>query len=92
MNRCSCACGRSHRQLGVDDLLIALRATIQPHAFMIVGITVEDLYSEEPDLFVAGMADAKHAAVCTWSGSVNRWEHHYARTPADSLLCLPLGV
>ncbi len=52
------ACGR--RQLQVDSLLDLLAGKKRLNStfadmFCLMGITMEDLYDEEPDLFVAGM-------------------------------------
>lgn len=54
------------RQLNVNSLLTLLSSMMQTKnqtprrdgekIFSIVGVTMEDLYDEDPDLFVAGMA------------------------------------
>jgi len=52
------------RQLGVDALLTQLSALKRskqfqsecPDGLFVMAVTMEDLYSDEPDLFVAGMA------------------------------------
>ena len=43
-----------HRQLKIDDILKNLRSALPLDAFCLVAVTMEDLYEDEPDLFVAG--------------------------------------
>ena len=49
-----------HRQLQVGSILTALRQLIPADALFVVALTMEDLYDENPDLFVAGMAAGNH--------------------------------
>ena len=48
------------RQLQVAPVLSQLRAGIPDDALCCIALTMQDLYDEEPDLFVAGMAAGAH--------------------------------
>uniref|UniRef100_A0A0B7A3L1 Archaemetzincin-2 n=3 Tax=Arion vulgaris TaxID=1028688 RepID=A0A0B7A3L1_9EUPU len=45
-----------HIQIGVDSILTKMRNIIPKDALCLVGLTPYDLYGDESDLFVAGMA------------------------------------
>ena len=47
-------------QLGVGDLLRMLRLKIPNDAICFIGLTMSDLFCDETDLFVAGMAAGNH--------------------------------
>ncbi len=49
-----------HRQLRVRSILSALRQFIPKDALFVIALTMEDLYEDNPDLFVAGMAAGNH--------------------------------
>jgi len=48
-------------QINVDSALKRLRKHVPVDAICTMGLTMSDLYEEEPDLFVAGIADENHA-------------------------------
>ncbi|CAL1528728.1 unnamed protein product [Lymnaea stagnalis] len=45
-----------HIQIGVDSILPKMHSMIPPDALCLIGLTPYDLYGDETDLFVAGMA------------------------------------
>jgi len=45
-----------HIQLKVDSIHNLLRQQIADDALCLIGLTMVDLYEEDPDLFVAGLA------------------------------------
>jgi hypothetical protein len=47
----------------VDSVLEQLRRSIPDGCMVLVGVTMEDLFDTQPDLFVAGMADARRTGV-----------------------------
>ena len=49
-----------HRQLRVHSILMALRKLVPNDALFVVALTMEDLYEDNADLFVAGMAAGNH--------------------------------
>ena len=49
-----------HRQLRVRSILTALRQFVPKDALFVIALTMEDLYEDNPDLFVAGMAAGNH--------------------------------
>ncbi|XP_033749960.1 archaemetzincin-2-like [Pecten maximus] len=52
--------GTKHMQLKVDETLLRLRSIIPADAICMVGLTMYDLYGDDTDLFVAGMASGNH--------------------------------
>ena len=49
-----------HLQLKCTSVLSRLRRTLPDDAICLVGLTMLDLYEEDPDLFVAGLAAGSH--------------------------------
>lgn len=49
-----------HYQIQVDEVLLKLKRKIPDDALCMIGLTMSDLYGDETDLFVAGMAAGKH--------------------------------
>lgn len=49
-----------HYQICVDQALLQLRSKIPSDAICMIGLTMSDLYGDETDLFVAGMAAGNH--------------------------------
>lgn len=49
-----------HYQIRVDEVLLKLKRKIPDDALCMIGLTMSDLYGDETDLFVAGMAAGKH--------------------------------
>ncbi|XP_050402937.1 uncharacterized protein LOC126819109 [Patella vulgata] len=58
-------------QVQISPLLIKLRQNIPQDAFCLIGLTRHDLYSDESDLFVAGMAAGNHGVAVF---SLNRYD------------------
>lgn len=52
--------GRSHFQLLSDGVLERLRHNVPDDALCLIALTMADLYSAKPDLFVAGYADGRN--------------------------------
>ena len=46
----------NHIQINVDSILSKMRHMVPPDALCLIGLTPFDLYGDETDLFVAGMA------------------------------------
>ena len=51
---------RGHLQLKCSSVLSRLRRTLPDDALCLVGLTMFDLYDDDPDLFVAGLAAGSH--------------------------------
>ncbi|XP_069138068.1 archaemetzincin-2-like [Argopecten irradians] len=52
--------GTNRIQLKMDETLLRLRSLIPTDALCMVGLTMYDLYGDDTDLFVAGMAAGNH--------------------------------
>ncbi|XP_062596034.1 archaemetzincin-2-like [Saccostrea cucullata] len=49
-----------HYQICVDEVLLRLKQRIPDDALCMIALTMSDLYGDDRDLFVAGMAAGKH--------------------------------
>jgi archaemetzincin len=49
-----------HYQIRVDEVLLKLKEKIPDDALCMIALTMSDLYGDETDLFVAGMAAGRH--------------------------------
>ena len=49
-----------HYQIRVDEVLLKLKTKIPDDALCMIALTMSDLYGDDTDLFVAGMAAGKH--------------------------------
>ena len=56
MNTFNIYCLLDHIQLKVDSIHALLRQEIPDDALCLIGLTMMDLYEDETDLFVAGLA------------------------------------
>jgi len=72
-----------HYQINVDSALKRLRKYIPVDAICTMGLTLSDLYEDEPDLFVAGIADGNAVGVFsffrydpTLSFSIGDWNDY----------------